>query len=182
MPCLPSHRICLGACPRGRVFLLYALRDRSVYVDFAHGVCGAPGPCTAYVPGPRQFVHVFGGMGQRSRGCWLPVLLFQAGRLVLPVEHYLSLYLCRCSFFLLHVSTQISLARVCMLLQVCQKWKYELFKLSLKCLDSKVVSTLVLNRCKSRVNSAEGRVMQHKTTVHVCEQIQLTVGEIKIMK
>lgn len=69
-----------------------------------------------------------------------------------------------------------------MLLQVCQKWKHELFKLSLKGLDSKVVSTLVLNRCKSRVSSAEGRVMQHKTIVRVCEQIQLTVREIKIMK
>jgi len=69
-----------------------------------------------------------------------------------------------------------------MLLQVYQKWKYELFKLSLKGLDSKVVPSLVLNRCKPGVASAEGRVMQHRTIVHACEQIQLTVGEIKIMK
>lgn len=68
----------------------------------------------------------------------------------------------------------------CLLLQACQNWEFELINLSLKGLDSEVIPTLVLNRCKSGANSTEGRVMRHKATVHVCEQVQLT--EIKIMK
>lgn len=100
-------------------------------------------------------------------------------QLALADEPCLSLYSCRDLHFPRH-RTQTRLARDCLLLQACQNWEFELINLSLKGLDSEVIPTLVLNRCKSGANSTEGRVMRHKATVHVCEQVQLT--EIKIMK
>lgn len=120
---------------------------------------------------------VFGRAGQRlsgatGSGSFCPPL-------ALADEPCLSLYSCRDLYFPRH-RIQTRLARDCLLLQVCQNWEFELTNFSLKGLDSKVIPTLILSRCKSRVNSTEGRVMWHKATVHVCEQVQLT--EIKIRK